>query len=1307
MAALPPSAGADAEFVGRGWLVDAVADWAATGSPYLFLTGGPGTGKSATVDHIWGCEPPARTAVHRCRAASRSSCDPVRFSESLAEQFSATLPGFAEALAQVARQRSGRSGELRIEGSVTAGEVHPDASVVGVRVTFSHVTADEAFEALVCRPLELLAPANRPIVVVDGLDEALVYRGRRTIAELVLDGTDRLPLRFVLTSRHDARITTIVRSLPAAVVIDLVDDAPDHAADLVAYARHRLAGMHLAEPERDALARRLAAAGAGNYLYVRYVCQELASGTRQMSGADATDLPHGLEGVYWEFMRREIRPVGSAEAEERWRTDFRPALTLLVAAREDGLTAGRLAVLLKHTEQEVLDVVRVLGQYLRGGGPRGPWLFFHRSFAEFLQAGEDPYVDASEGHRRIVDHAFGEWADDWESCDDAYLLRHLPDHVMTAIESTRGGTRRTRALRDRLHALATSPGYLAAQRAAAPDRDPHLVTLRLALEASLTAHAYARAAGLALAVVRARAEADEVTPVQAALSWGTAAGTARARAYPEDTALLWMLLIVAALGAASPAEAAAVLDEIGSAGFGRTDESWSPAVGALLAPLVPRFTEEEFAHLLAVADDELLGHLAAFLLEDAGPEAAVRPALHIRETIARTRAVTAILTHAALAALTAPSASTAFPSATASSTSAAAGLERLGAAIAGVHLPALARHGWGVADTEVAESAALLYAALGEPEVQLLELAGLSRSFTGPLPPDALLLSRIVRAARLGPAGLAQARAAGEAALAEESLAADPRSILVLLHHTTLMVHAGDPSAPGLLDALVPRIPHDSDGGVHAGHVDAFHGPCDVGLRLAVVRLLAAAGQTDRARREADRLAENDPAEHVRALAWVARTGTGPEHREAQAAAREAADRIPDDLFAPTALVLADSDRGRLAGAVARTAVRAPRDPLIGGPARAALAWAADLRGDHARAAALGAEAVAWYLALPQGRRLRHDADRLVRNLLRARLPAQAATVRRTPTARHERCVLLAVGDVRHTLAAHGEFVELALLQEVEAKAEGGKRPDAAPDSSPYEQTLAFRVLRAGGDPKALEEARATLRTTVRRLLTRLDRQPDPSWIRPHRDELDATWCVLLAARLEWPAALEAAMGLLIAARRQSMSGGIERDVFFARSPREAQTRHELDAVDQRKVQTWSELAEAFHEVGDEDRSGTAFDHARQLAAQVEGPAARALTFRRLAGTAVRLGRYADLPPLLAEVGRVLGASLGELAESLVVIVLRGGEEAAAAHGALKEILASPDLADLDHLDLLAALAVLTPTTEVEELLLSPSPPQR
>ncbi|MFJ6797305.1 hypothetical protein [Streptomyces sp. NPDC091268] len=1288
MAADPPTGDAVAEFVGRGWLADAVRQWAPSESGYLFLTGGPGTGKSAAVDHLWGDAPVAGTAVYRCRAASRSSCDPVRFAESLAEQFSTTLPGFAQALARVARERSGRVGELRIEGTASAGTVHPDASVIGVRVSFLQATADEAFEQLVCRPLELLAPAERPVVVVDALDEALTYRGRRTIAELVLDGTDRIPLRFVLTSRHDARVTAAVRTLPDAVVLDLVDDAPDPTADLLAYARQRLRGTGLAGPDQETLARALAAHGEGNYLYVRFLTEELAAGTWQWTGpGDVGTLPRGLHEAYRRYLLREIRPVGSREAEERWRTDFRPVLALLVAARDGGFTTGRLADLLDRTEQEVLDALVVLGPLLRGRGPRGPWQFFHWSYAEFLVAGDDPDIDAGEGHRRIADHAFAVWADAWGSCDDAYLLRHLPDHLMSAVEASADSPMRSRTPRDRLYALATSPAYLAAQCADAPDREPHLETIRLALEASLAAHAHPRAARLALELVRYRRESDAVTPVRAAQLWGAAAGVAKARTYPQDTALLWLLMIVTALGARSPDDAADVLHEIASGGFGETDSDWSPAVAALLAPMVSRFTREEFAPVLDVADDELLGHLAAFLLEEAGPEQAAEPALRIREATARARAVAEILTHTALAAFTAPEAKDLDL------------LARLGTVMAAGHVPAQGEtRAWDRLGSEpdVGDSLLLVHAARGELEEHLPQLAERFGRRGAALSDSAVLLARVIQAVRLGPDGVAPARAAGTAALARH-----PKDLRVLLYHTTVMAHIGDPAAPALCDALV-EASHTVDDDLYAGHVDAFHGLCNVGLRLAVVRVLAAAGQTGRARQEADRLRTHHPAEHVRALAWLSRLETRPEQRASLvAAARETADRVPYSLCAQTALVLADGDRERLAEAVARTVTRDRHGPEAVGPARTALAWAAHVRGDQQRAETLGAEAAAWFTRLPQDRRRQQDADRLVKNLLRARLPAEAATVVRTPT-RQDSDGLMYLGDVRHVLAAHGEFAELALLEatRVRVPSPGGSTRTA----SPYEQALTVSVLRAGGDRRAFEDACATLRGTIKGILGRLAQLPEDIGLHHGKDEEGAVWCLLQATRLQWPAAVRAATVERERAANRALFGSGGPCLWTGRYPREVENRDALDVMLRRRVQAAAARAEAFHDIGDDGKAASELACAIDNAGQVEGSVRRNRAFTELTATAVRLGRYADLGLLWREAARLHGASLGDVAETLVVTVLRGGPDAADARRALEEILGSPGLADLDHVDLIAALAVLTPGTEVEEHLLADGP---
>ncbi|MFF7250442.1 hypothetical protein ACFZBU_41995 [Embleya sp. NPDC008237] len=1289
-------------FIGRAWLAEAVRRWAASDVRYLFLTGQPGTGKSAAVDHLWGGEPIpglASGAVYQCRANYRRTCDPVRFAEALAEQFSRTLPGFADALMQVSTELSGRSGEVHIEGSASATTVHPEGSVIGVRVSISNVSADEAFDRLVARPLERVTLHTKPIVVIDALDEALTYRGHRTIAELVLEAGADLPLRFVITSRHDARIIATMEVLEGVSSLDLVGDAPDADADLVEFALHRLRDLVGDAGERAELARKLAANGAGNYLYVHHLTAELTAGTRDLAELDDLALlPRGLEDLYQQFLRREIRPLANAAAEDRWREQFRPALSLLTSAQEGGFSVGQLAEILGSTEQSVMDVVRVLGQYLVGR-PRGPWTLYHRSFADFLLHGPDPHLDAAEGHQRIVDYGFEQWAGHWEACDDAYYLRHLPDHVMTALEYPNLTRAQTRTLRDRLYALATSKEYLAAQSVSAPAREPHLATIGLALDSSLGSREYERVVLLALALVDAQSAADSLTPVQAALDWGVEAGVAKARTYPEEISLLWHLLIMAALGLQGRREALAVPNIVKRSGFDTVNQEWSSAAAALVAPFVPVLgSDDRLGAVLRIADDAMLGYLAMFLLEGVAPDWSIVPALLVEEGVVRARAITEILSRAALAEENTEE------------------LPALGDLVMedyarrqGQINRMLGRDGEEAAPLktylltpDVPDSVLVAQAVRGEFQEACRELTdsdGIYHHLTGA---DAVLLGMIVDAVLHGGEAADRARDAGEEALRQQ-----PGHVWSILHYTTYLRGLGDPRAAELLDRIV-GLSHTNDDDdwyweMYRGHIDPFHGRCDVGLKFAVIRELCAAGRTVAARAEAEYLREGNPAEFIRALSYV--RNAGPDEDTAQEAlesARHAAAATPDNLHSQAMLVLADGDLARLIDTMAKSLVRVDSAPLRGITAWSSLAWAARLRGDQERAAALGRLACEQFVRLPEEYRLPRTRDRIVRNLLRARQSGAAATVLNTPTTHRGSRVLLPLDDVEHDLIMSGEVEELKLLRSAV-----GRIPDPADGESLQSQARLMSFLRANGDFEALAGLRSATRTRLEDAMERMTQEigrEQHQYFDSDSDETEAARLALLAADLGEPEKAETAVSLMNswAYKAEMRSDGW--DAFRGHFPRSDETRQDSDNRYSRRSHVAAHLAEAYHRSGDPARASATFSEARKLATVVRTASSRSLAFSRLTEFAARCGWYAELRAIWPEATRARDSWLGAAPEMLVVTIQQGGAPAADAREAFDVILRTSSLTNLDHLDLLSLVAVLSPESDVEARLLAAFP---
>ncbi len=359
---------------------------------------------------------------HFCRALSPATLSPLRFVESLSLELAARYPAFALALTRVGHDR------IAISTSQTVGRAEAGAQIAGVVIHELHIgdiSAQDAFDRLVRRPLEAICTddfAETIVLLVDSLDEALTYRDENIVTVLAEMGELPRQVRWLLTSRPDRRILDRI-GRPA---LQLIEDAPDDVDDVRDYAYRRL--HSLSEPDRTVLADRVAVAGEGNFLYARYVLDDLVANIGQLDDVRYLVLPDRLEDIYRQFLRREL-----ARTQELWEARYRPLLGAVAVARGEGLTRTQLAGITSLPQSTTDDILRICNQYLEGPYPEGPFRIYHQSFREFLV--EDPtyLVYPAESNQAIAEYFLAECERRWAACDP-YALRYTPAHLRDAVE---------------------------------------------------------------------------------------------------------------------------------------------------------------------------------------------------------------------------------------------------------------------------------------------------------------------------------------------------------------------------------------------------------------------------------------------------------------------------------------------------------------------------------------------------------------------------------------------------------------------------------------------------------------------------------------------------------------------------------------------------------------------------------------------------------------------------------------------------------------------------------------------------------
>jgi hypothetical protein len=455
-------------FSGREWLFDEIERWLLRSSTHsMLITGDPGAGKSAVAAQLVKlatqsathptAKPPlaeSLSAYHFCRDRDDSTLSPLRFVKSISQQLALKYPEFATMIVAESDTQAG----IIIEANQQVGVLEEGAVAQNVVIKNIHfgdsVSAREVFDRIVRSPLERLYEneqlRQQVLILVDSLDEALTYdeNVENTIVGVLRHCRPLPPNVFLLlTCRRGVPIDPALRESS----IDLVSDAPDDTDDVERYSLARLENVQT--EIRTRLAKRIAQSSEGNFLYAKFVLDDLLK-TALPEDVDEIDLPDGLQEVFRRFLERDL-----ATDITKWRSLYRPLLGFLAVSRGSGLSRDQLRTLTGLPLSQVDDALATCLPYLRENAPGGSFQLYHLSFREYLLTNTEYPVYRAEATLKLATWLYEANHGRWSDCDDDYAIRHTVKHLSEALRMT-SNTKEQSALEAQLASVVTGIDYL-------------------------------------------------------------------------------------------------------------------------------------------------------------------------------------------------------------------------------------------------------------------------------------------------------------------------------------------------------------------------------------------------------------------------------------------------------------------------------------------------------------------------------------------------------------------------------------------------------------------------------------------------------------------------------------------------------------------------------------------------------------------------------------------------------------------------------------------------------------------------------
>lgn len=372
-------------FVGRDLVFKEYDEWLKKDSRLLWLTGGPGFGKTAIAANLIHKHPSGIIASWFCSASSNKQKDPIEALKTISYQLAYRLPGYLSFLKYELGLYEGMS----------------EQTYKTKKESLKKLGKEDLFKKLFS-PLTHLIPLEEKLaVVIDGIDEATNEEGNNPIADLISQHLTKLPkcdwLSFIATSRPE---TSVIKYLQGFKASELDIRKEKNEKDLKDYLIKEFSKLKetkdLQADKKKEIIDTLTEKSEGIILYLKEVIDGLKHGTINLDNIN--DIPKGLYVLYNSQFESRFG--------NRYEEHVKPILRLIIAS-VDPIPKELVRLILNYDREEFNKKLNLIGSYIKE--TNNELTIYHKALSDWLTDDKTSgvyFIDKEEGDKEIGEYLY-------------------------------------------------------------------------------------------------------------------------------------------------------------------------------------------------------------------------------------------------------------------------------------------------------------------------------------------------------------------------------------------------------------------------------------------------------------------------------------------------------------------------------------------------------------------------------------------------------------------------------------------------------------------------------------------------------------------------------------------------------------------------------------------------------------------------------------------------------------------------------------------------------------------------------------